>query len=81
MNTLFGLTVQDWVTLIAALTAATASILGAIKGFKNADKLVEVHKDLDGRLTELVAESKRASHAEGKEEGRKETETGLSGIH
>ena len=81
MNTLFGLTVQDWVTLIAALTAATASILGAIKGFKNAEKLAEVHQSLDGRLSQLVAVTKQAATAEGKEAGRKEAESDLGGIH
>ena len=81
MNTLLGLNVQEWVTLIAAITAAVASVMASLKGYRNADKLAEVHQSLDGRLTQLVAVTKQAAKAEGKEEGRKEAESGLSGIH
>ena len=61
-------TAQDWtvfftgvVTVIGALAAATVKILAAIK---------EVHLSVNSRMDQLLAESRKASLAEGRDSQR-----------
>ncbi len=61
-----------WTFLSVVLVAAIAAIpptIGAIAAFlvsvRNSRKLVEVHKDLNGRLNELVERAEEASFAKG----------------
>ena len=61
-------TATDWIgicaalgTLVGAVTAGTLKVLAAIK---------EIHLAINSRMDELVAETRKASMAEGKEAGR-----------
>jgi len=48
-----------------ALIAAVPATLGAIVGMINKTKLGQVSNQIDGRLTELLDITRKASHAEG----------------
>lgn len=58
--------------LISAVTTGIISIINAIKGRDNGVKIDTLHTLINSRLSELLAETKAASHAEGAEQGRQQ---------
>ncbi len=70
---------MDYAILIAAIAAAIVSIINAIKGSNRGTvqdkKIDQLEIKIDGRLTELLELTRKSSHAEGKEEERKEEVT------
>ena len=71
-------TASDWALImgavgavVTALTAALVSMIGAVRGVANKVDMLEVK--VDGRLTQLLAQTAAASNAAGRELGRGET--------
>ncbi len=52
--------------VMVALIAAIPSTIGALVGLRNKRDIRQLHLDVNGRLTELLEQTARASHAEGK---------------
>jgi hypothetical protein len=57
------------VALIAAAGASMPSWVSVALAFMNRNKLTELHKEVNSRLSQLVVSSTAAAHAEGKAEG------------
>jgi hypothetical protein len=57
VNTVFG--------SMAAIVAAVASIVAALRSLKNGDHIQRLQIEMDGRLTELLATARSAGYAEG----------------
>ncbi len=60
------------VAFIVSVAPVVAAITAAVFSFKNGQKLNRLSIEIDGRLTELLSVSKRADHAEGVAQERKE---------
>ena len=71
-NKLFGLTAAEWVVLIAAITSSATSIISAIRSGYNGQKIDKVHKEINGRVDQLITTTRDASHAEGILKGKEE---------
>ncbi len=61
---------------ITSLILAVATLVSAsgalVISFHNSNKIQDVHLEINSRMTELLAMNKTLSHAEGREEARKE---------
>jgi hypothetical protein len=57
------------VAYIAAATTTLGTICALIVGMKNSSKLIDLHVAVNSRLSELLAITKKASYAEGRQEG------------
>jgi hypothetical protein len=53
------------VVAIPGTIGSLAAVLAAIGAWRNSVKLNEIHIDMDGRFTQMLAMTKQASHAEG----------------
>ena len=81
------MTEGSWIILASnALTLLTAAF-GLLMGFKNADKIQEVHLTVNSRLTEfrdqtekLLLASVVAAHADGTAEGIAETKAQIAAM-
>jgi uncharacterized protein YbgA (DUF1722 family) len=61
------------VALIAATPPTIVSLGALIASISNHQKIQELHVIVNSRLSELLSEGKKASFAEGRAEGVKET--------
>lgn len=59
------MSVQEAVTLIAALTAAVVSTVGALTAWRNAGQLNAVHTIVNSQATKFEALAQKAGFAEG----------------
>lgn len=57
------------VAMIAGLSSVLVALINAVVGVLTLIQGRRTHKDINGRLTQLVASTDRASRAEGKAEG------------
>lgn len=61
--------------IVAAIVAAFASLIGSacatLIGLKNHSKLMDIHVDVNGRISELIAAVKKSSYQEGEKAGEK----------
>jgi len=55
--------------VFAAITPTTVALLAYMKGAENSQAVKDVHLAINGRLTQLLAMTETASHAEGVAEG------------
>ena len=60
------------VALIVSIAPTLAAIFGMVISIKNRSKLDQLSVNINGRLSELLEVSKRANHAEGMAQERKE---------
>ena len=61
--------VVDTLARLSPIIAAIAASLAAVVGYLNRRKVNQLEVKVDGRLTELLELTARASHAEGRIEG------------
>jgi hypothetical protein len=57
----------------AVVVQVVASLASLLQARRNGDKLVEIHLQLNSRLDQLLAVTKKDAHAEGKLEGKEES--------
>ena len=57
------------VAIIAAAPPTLFSMVSLVLGFMNRNKLTDLHKEVNSRLTQLVASSSDAARAQGHNEG------------
>ena len=60
------------VALIVSIAPTLAAVFSMVISIKNRSKLDQLSINIDGRLSELLAVSKRADHADGVVQGRQE---------
>lgn len=62
------------VAMIVAIPPTLGALLAYFQSRKNTKALDEVHITLNSRLTQLLEQTGKAARAEGKAEGKKESE-------
>jgi|HubBroStandDraft_2_1064218.scaffolds.fasta_scaffold107599_3 hypothetical protein len=61
--------IESWLTLAKDIVTLVAAIGAVVMSYLNRGKIQEVNLSVNGRLTELINETRIASHAEGRREG------------
>ncbi len=66
------MTPAEITSLILAVATLVSAAGALVISFNNSRGIRDVHLEINSRMTELLASNKLASHAEGREEARKE---------
>ena len=65
---------EQVVSIILAVATLVPAVATMIIGILNANKIENVHLSINSRMDQLLAANRVSSHAEGREEARKEAE-------
>lgn len=65
---------MEWLSQITEVITALAALTGATLGIINRRRISEVHVSINSRMDELLKATGVAAHAEGLEQGRKESD-------